>query len=63
VKDQLSIRDVAELAGISPVTVRQHNRNRTMPRPDGWFVGRPWWWRSTITAWLESRRPPGRPAA
>jgi predicted DNA-binding transcriptional regulator AlpA len=59
--DQLTITEVAALAGIAPASVRRYRLRDTFPEPDG-YVGRtPWWRRSTIEAWLVARRGPGHP--
>jgi predicted DNA-binding transcriptional regulator AlpA len=60
--DQLTQADVAELAGISKQSVRQHLKRHTIPEPDGRLAGVPWWHRATIDAWIATRRHPGRPA-
>lgn len=38
------------------------NRDRTdFPDPDGHIGGQPWWWSTTVEAWLAARtRPSGR---
>jgi predicted DNA-binding transcriptional regulator AlpA len=60
--DVLTIKGVAELAGLSPRTVSQHILRGTMPAPDGALGRTPWWYRSTVEEWLADRRRPGRPA-
>lgn len=59
--DQLTTADVAKLAGITPASVRRYRVRGVLPEPDGMLGSTPWWYRHTITAWLEVRRQPGRP--
>jgi hypothetical protein len=59
---KLTTTDAAALAGVTPSTWRAwraHGRPRPEPAPDpdGWFeLRQPWWWTSTVSAWLERRR-------
>jgi hypothetical protein len=58
---KLSTIEAAERAGVKPSTWRawrSHGRPHPVPapEPDGWReLQRPWWWQSTIDAWLRSR--------
>ena len=58
----LDVRAVAELLGVKPASVRQHNFRGTIPAPDYRVSGRPAWKIETITAWMRVRRTPGKPA-
>jgi predicted DNA-binding transcriptional regulator AlpA len=59
--DQLTIEEVATLAGIQPGSVYRYRARGSMPEPDG-FLGRtPWWRRATIEKWLQERPSVGRP--
>lgn len=50
--DQLTVREVAELLGIAPVTFRAYVSRGRAPKADGQFDGRtPYWLRSTIESW------------
>lgn len=53
---RLRVADIATRAGITQQTWRSYVSRDQAPRPDGWFDRRtPWWWESTITAWLANR--------
>ena len=60
-EQKLTTADAANRAGVKPSTWRAwraHGRPRPepAPEPDGWFeMQRPWWWESTISAWMERR--------
>lgn len=57
---QLDIAAVAELAGVEPRSILRYRQRGAIPDADG-FVGRsPWWWRTTIDAWLATRPSSGR---
>lgn len=62
---KLDTIEAARLVGVSPSTwrswrARGRPRPEPVPAPDGWFELRtPWWWESTITAWVRRRRPIG----
>ncbi len=50
--DQFTVRDVAELLGIEPVTFRAYVSRGQAPKPDGHIDARtPYWSRSTIEIW------------
>lgn len=54
--DQLTVRDVAELLGIQPVTWRAYVSRDQAPKPDGHIDARtPYWRRETIEAWKASK--------
>jgi hypothetical protein len=59
---KLYLDDVAALTGLGVSTLRGYRARgaATMPAPDGTDVdaghARPWWWESTITAWMAGRR-------
>jgi hypothetical protein len=66
---KLYIEDAAQLAGVTAATWRGYcteapGRQRQAPAADGTDIqgghARPWWWESTIEAWIASR--PGRGA-
>jgi hypothetical protein len=57
---QLDRQAFAELAGVDPDSVTRGVRRGTYPQPDGILGGRPWWWESTVDAWVPPRS--GRPA-
>lgn len=60
-QDQLTTADVAQLAGITPASLaRQRLRPGVVPKPDGYLGVTPWWRRSTIEAWLPTRRARGQ---
>jgi GntR family transcriptional regulator len=55
----ISLREMAELAGVTPDTMRSYRRDGRLPPPDDESVpDRPRWRRSTFDAWKSSR--PGR---
>lgn len=59
----LTARDIAEIAGLSTMTVASYIRDGRLPEPDIWLgltTDRPLrgWKQETIKTWLESR--PGR---
>ncbi len=57
----LSYRDIANIAGIQPKTVRNYRASGRMPPPDDLDVpDRPRWRESTVRAWLAKR--PGQGA-
>lgn len=60
--EQLTIPDIAERLGLSVSAVRAHRQRGTLPAPDGLLGRTPFWWATTIAAWMASRRPRGRPA-
>lgn len=60
--DQLTTAEVAALAGIEPASVRRYRMRNAIPEPDGQLGRTPWWYRSTIEAWLAERPRAGRPA-
>lgn len=53
--EQLTMSDVAELAGITPKSLARQRLRRAVPEPDGMLGRTPWWHRETIEAWLASR--------
>lgn len=60
---KLYLDDVAALTGLGVSTLRGYKaRPRAMPEPDGTDIeaghARPWWWESTIKAWMAQR--PGK---
>ncbi len=58
----LDYTDIAELAGISPGTVRAYRSSGYLPAPDVQTSPRRARWKlSTVLAWLEDRPGPGRP--
>ncbi len=59
--DILGTREAAELAGITPTSLRTYRTRKMFPEPDGYLSNVPWWHRSTVLACLEVRRRPGRP--
>jgi predicted DNA-binding transcriptional regulator AlpA len=65
--DLLSYADIAELTGLTVMTLRRYKREGYMPAPDVLPVpDRPRWHRATIDQWLISRPgqgAPGRPRA
>lgn len=68
VTDQLlSLNEVAELTGIAPESISRYllddrqKDERSFPKPDKRFGKSPAWLRTTIEAYLETRRGPGRP--
>ena len=60
-KDQLAPQDVAELAGVTSLTIHRYKATGKMPKPDGVLGRTPWWHRATIDKWLAERPKPGRP--
>jgi predicted DNA-binding transcriptional regulator AlpA len=58
--DQLTARDVAELAGVQVSTIAAHRKRGTIPPPDGRLGDTYWWRHSTIEAWLSTRRRQGQ---
>ena len=53
--DTLTNADAAELAGITPATWRRYVTTGHAPAPDGRVGVTPWWRRSTVERWMESR--------
>jgi len=51
----LDVKDVAALLDVSEATVRTYLWRSTLPAPDGRVGRSPWWYRSTIDAWLAER--------
>jgi len=58
----LDVSEVARMLDVDRTTVWTHLRRGSMPACDGVMGGRPWWWESTIQAWMKRRRRRGRPA-
>jgi predicted DNA-binding transcriptional regulator AlpA len=58
--DQLTAADVATMANVSVATIAKHRARGTIPPPDGQLGPVNWWYRSTIEAWLASRRRQGQ---
>lgn len=58
--DRLGAVQIAEILGIKRNTWNTMKKNGATPEPDGHeaISGWPWWYRSTIEAWLPTR--PGR---
>lgn len=54
----LSIEDVAELAGVSPATIRSYRARGYLPAPDIVLGQSPGWTEKAIRQWLTNR--PGR---
>lgn len=52
---QLDYAAVAARAGVVVSTLRRYASQGRMPAPDGRVGGSPWWWDTTITAWLAAR--------
>lgn len=51
----LSTRQIAAQLGIAPGTWRVRVHREQAPQPDGMFDGRtPYWWQTTIDAYLTS---------
>jgi hypothetical protein len=44
------------MAGITPDTLDTYKRDGRAPKPDGYLGRSPWWWESTISRWLRTRR-------
>jgi predicted DNA-binding transcriptional regulator AlpA len=56
----MTTEQVAELAGISPVSVRRYTWRGVIPEPER-IGGILLWKRDEIEQWLAERRKPGRP--
>lgn len=57
---QLTAVEAAELAGgIKPDTWYAYVHRGYAPAPDGKLGRTPWWWKSTIVAWLATRAGQG----
>lgn len=55
--DLLTTDQVAELAGVKPMSIHQYRQRGAIPEPDQ-YVGRtPVWKRRTIDKWLAERPP------
>lgn len=54
-KEQLSVTDVAELAGVATATISAYKARGQIPAPDGVVGSTPWWYRKTITDWMAAR--------
>jgi len=61
--EQLTMSDIAALAGVKVATITKHRVRGRFPDPDGHLGPVPWWRRETVDAWLASRRGVGRPRA
>ena len=57
--DPVGVADIAERAGVAPVTVRQWRRRHpeTFPRPRWTVSGQPAWDWPDIEGWLATRQP------
>lgn len=54
--ERLTTAQVAERLGIAPVTWRAYVHRHQAPPPDGRYDKRtPWWYATTVDAWLASR--------
>lgn len=59
---KLVTSEVAEMAGMKPATWRGRLSRGDAPKPDGHYDARtPWWYESTVRAFMAARKPPGRP--
>lgn len=58
----LTTDQVAELAGITPASLRVYVQRGSAPKPDGYLGRTPWWKRETVDEWLANRPRRGRPA-
>ena len=58
--DRLTVRQVAERAGVKPDTIRHHQVRKTMPEPDGHLGVTPYWFVWTVERWVATRPKPGR---
>lgn len=53
---KLRLAAVAERAGVAPKTFSGYVARDQAPKPDGHYDARtPWWYASTIDAWMSSR--------
>jgi predicted DNA-binding transcriptional regulator AlpA len=59
--NQLTIADVADLAGVDRRSIDRYLHRGSMPVADGYLGRTPWWHRHTIEHWLATRPKPGRP--
>jgi predicted DNA-binding transcriptional regulator AlpA len=57
----VDMRQIAELAGVKVQTIRKYRCRGLLPEPDAVFGRTPIWLRTTVEAWLLTRRGPGRP--
>lgn len=55
----IGYKEMAELAGVRPNTLRRYRVEGRLPPPDVLLADRPRWRLSTFTAWMESRPGPG----
>lgn len=54
--EKMTVAQVAEYLGIESSTFRAYVSRDQAPAPDGQHDARtPWWWRSSIDAWGETR--------
>lgn len=58
----LGSSQVAEMAGVSPDTLRTYVSRGSLPAPQGWHSGSPWWTRPVIARWLADRPQVGHQA-
>ncbi len=58
--DRITNAEAAVVAGVAASTWRNYVAHGRAPAPDGRLGATPWWYRSTVTAWAETR--PGQGA-
>lgn len=52
---QVSINEIAQRAGVQPVTIRGYVFSGRMPAADGYVGTTPFWWESTVEQYLAAR--------
>lgn len=52
---QLDRAAVAAKCGLAVTSIDTYQRRGSIPPPDGVIGRSPWWWSSTISAWMETR--------
>ncbi len=59
--DLLTMQEVADLTGLTLISVGRYRQRGTLPQPDETYGRTPLWRRDTITTWEATRRK--RPSA
>lgn len=55
-----STKEIGELLGIKPATLRTYRKRGRMPAPDAYFQRTPVWYEQTILDWVATRPLAGK---